>query len=92
MKIIALAAGLLAASVATSSAQSGVTPDCTPAWGRYSAAPGPKAFANGAARGCGWQIKNDTYATAAAIRAKALQQCAEQAGSKGGCRIVNEAK
>ena len=90
MKRALLTAVLLAASFSAAFAQAGVTPDCAPAWGRYSAAPGPKAFANGKARGCGWQIKNDTYSTAAAIRAKALQQCAEQSGASGGCRIVSQ--
>jgi hypothetical protein len=88
---IRLAASLFAASLTPASAQSGVTPDCAPAWVRYSAAPGPKAFASGKLRGCGWQIKNGTYTTPAEIRTKALQQCAENAGVSGGCRIVSQA-
>ena len=57
---------------------------------RYQAAPGPKAFAAGKTRGCGWQIKNDIYATSAAIRAKAIEQCQQSSGDT--CRIVAEQK
>jgi hypothetical protein len=90
MKRPALAVAVLAASISPLSAQSGVTEDCKPAWGRYLAAPGTKAFANGSKQGCGWQIKNETYATSSAIRAKALAQCAEQSGPQGGCRIISQ--
>jgi hypothetical protein len=91
MKVSIAALAVFATVSTTASAQSnGVTPDCAPAWSRYNAAPSPKAFANGSNRGCGWQIKSDSYPTAQAIRAQALRQCASQAGAQGGCRIVSE--
>jgi hypothetical protein len=93
MKVVVTTIAMLTTVSATAFAQSsGVTPDCAPAWGRYAAAPGPKAFANGSKRGCGWQIKNDAYPTAQAIRAQALRQCAQEAGAQGGCRVVSEQK
>jgi hypothetical protein len=69
-----------------------VTSDCAGAWGRYSAAAGPKAFANGKSQGCGWQIKTDSYPTMQAIRAQALRQCAQYAGPAGGCRIIAQSQ
>ena len=88
-----LAATLLAATTIpnVTNAQS-VTSDCAASWGRYQAAPGPKAFANGSKQGCGWQIKNDSYPTAAAIRAQAIRQCVGYAGASAGCRIISESK
>lgn len=88
--IAVFVAGVIFASI-PASAQS-VTPDCAGAWGRYSAAPSPKAFANGTKQGCGWQIKNDNYRDIATIRAQALRQCAGYAGLTGGCRIIAQSQ
>jgi hypothetical protein len=71
---------------------SAVTSDCTGAWGRYSGAPGPKAFANGKSQGCGWQIKTGDFPTIQAIRAQALRQCAQYAGPAGGCKIIAQSQ
>jgi hypothetical protein len=89
MKFI-IAATLLVAGTMPAFAQRGLTPDCQAAWGRYLAAPAPKAFANGASQGCGWQIKSDSYPDVAAIRAQALRQCAQFAGPTGGCKVIDQ--
>jgi hypothetical protein len=90
---LGLAAALLAVSISPLMAQpAGLTADCQGAWGRYSAAPAPKAFAAGARQGCGWQIRSGEFQTSAQIRAQALRQCAQFAGPSGGCRIVGESK
>jgi hypothetical protein len=81
---------LLMSPIAALAQSSSVPSDCVPAWGRYSAAPSPKAFAAGTTQGCGWQINNDRFPDAASIRAQALRQCAESAGTSGGCRIISQ--
>ena len=87
---LACALGVAAGHSDVAAQSSAVTPDCQPAWSRYQAAPGPKAFANGAKKGCGWQIKTETYPDMAAIRAQAVRQCAGESGAAGKCKIISQ--
>lgn len=92
MKRVVMAALFLMAMAASAAAQpANLTPDCVGAWGRYSAAPGPKAFASGRG-GCGWQIRTNSNPDMAAIRAQALRQCEQNAGANGGCRITSQSR
>jgi hypothetical protein len=92
MKLVASALAILATTTTLASAQpAGLTAGCVGAWGRYSAAQGPKAFASGK-NGCGWQKKSEDFPTAAAVRAQAMRQCADNTGAGGGCRIISEEK
>lgn len=82
---------LVIASTAVAATASAMAPECqTGPYQRYLAAPGPKAFAAGKTRGCGWQIKSNDYVTTAAIRGKALAQCREFGGDN--CRVIAEGK
>lgn len=85
--MLAMLAVLLSALIEGPPARAqNVDPQCAPALARYNAAPGPKAFAAGTTRGCGWQTRSDQFATLQAIQAQALRQCQSAGGDA--CRIV----
>jgi hypothetical protein len=81
---------LLIGIVYTNSAHampSGMSPGCQSEYQKYLAAPLPKAFARGAARGCGWSGNDNRGSRSKAdVQQRALDFCGT-AGNTG-CRII----
>lgn len=77
---------LLAGTAAAQTAPAGLDRDCQAVHARYDRSAGPKAFAAGRTRGCGWQVRSDTASSLDAIKALAIRQCAAAGGDQ--CRIV----
>jgi hypothetical protein len=63
----------------------GIDSTCMGPYQRYLAAPGPKAFAMGTSRGCGWQVQTSTLRSMDDIRQAAVTQCSRYGD---GCRVV----
>jgi hypothetical protein len=74
-------------SVPASAAPKGLNPRCEPSYDRYAAATGPKAFAMGKTRSCGWWKLNDGIPmTFQEIKDRAVNQCRTMGGDD--CRLV----
>ncbi len=69
-------------------APAGMSAACNAAYQKYLSANGPKAFAKGATRGCGWSFRIGRNASLTEAKDAALRFCSENRGD--GCKVVEE--
>lgn len=85
MKLLGLtsALALILLSVPALAMQTGMGPTCSASYEKYRAASGPKAFARGKDKGCGYVVGAPTLADA---RKRAISFCTGYGGAN--CRVV----
>jgi hypothetical protein len=87
LKILGVASAFALFLVTTPAlaAQTGLGPNCQKAYDTYEASQGPKAFARGKGKGCGYAARKASLGEA---RRSAIQFCRAYGGE--GCRVVEE--
>jgi hypothetical protein len=66
----------------------GLHPGCEQSYGRYAAAPAPKAFAMGKTMRCGWWSNTSNIVqTIQEVKELSIKQCASYGGDN--CRVVD---
>lgn len=85
MKLLGLtsALALILISAPALAAQTGMGPNCSAAYEKYRASSGPKAFARGKDKGCGYAFGTPTLADA---KKRATGFCTGNGGAN--CRVV----